>query len=227
MKTIILFICFFVTSLSTHATPAGDLGLTPSSLKLKVYKFAVSTSPLCTNLMTVIDNGNSPQEVEFIGSVQLGSGVLASGTYPCVVIEMSDNIKYIPGSNSSSGSCVASTEYILDVCRTQGMSVYSSQLIDGSITTCSSGVADDRVAMFMSTGSPGTGDSFYPPSAVGVGDGFNLASPLVVSGSTVAQFVVNPAGKMCDNANDTGSDCDGAGASVNCQLEAPVFNFEY
>lgn len=215
-----------ICSFNLFATPGGDLNLTPTSLKLKLYKFAVSTSPLCTNLITVVDNGNSPQEVEFIGTVNLGTGVLASGTYPCVVFEMSDNIKYTPGANSASGACVSGVENTLDVCRDQGTPV-TSRLVDGTTTTCSVGVHDDRVAMYMSTGSPGTGEAFNPPSADGVGDGFNLPAALIVSGAVTAQFVVNPTGKMCDNTNDSGSDCDGAGAGATCSFEAPTFSFEY
>lgn len=205
-------------------TPPGDINLTPTSLKLKVYKFAVSTSQLCTNLITVIDNGSSPQEVEFIGSVNLGSGSLADGTYPCVAIEISDNIKFTPGANSVSAACQVGVEQTLDVCRDQG-SHPTSLMIDGTTSSCTAGVVPDRVTMYMSTGANGNGDAFNPPSAVGVGDGFLISSPLTVSGSAVAKFVVNPTGKMCDDTNDAGSDCDGNGASARCQLEPPVFNF--
>ncbi len=213
-----------ISASSFAVTPPGDIGLTPTSLKLKVYKFAVSTSQLCTNLITVIDNGSTPQEVEFIGSVNLGSGTLADGTYPCVAIEISDNIKFTPGANSTSAACVVGVEQTLDVCRNQGANP-TSLMIDGTTSACSAGVTPDRVTMYMSTGANGTGDAFNPPSAVGVGDGFLISSPLTVSGTAVAKFVVNPAGKMCDDTNDAGSDCDGNGAAVRCQLEPPVFDF--
>lgn len=229
MNTKITYFFILFLAMLSHAfavTPPGDLRLTPTSLKLKVYKFAVSTSPLCTNLITVIDNGDTPQEVEFIGSVKLGAGNLAAGTYPCVVVEMSDNIKYTPGSTSTSGFCQSGVPNTLDVCRDQGAPT-TSPLIDGSVTTCSAGVVDDRVAMYMSTYSPGTGDVFNPPTADGVGDGFNLPNPLVVSGSTTAQFIVNPEAKMCDNSNDAGNDCDGGGATNTCQLEPPTFDFSF
>lgn len=228
MKKIITTALMLASMGTFAATPAGDLNLTPTSLKLKVYKFAVSTSPLCTDLITVIDNGNSPEEVEFIGSVNLGSGVLANGTYPCVVIEMSDNIKFTPGANSFSGSCVAGDEETLDVCRDQGDSP-TSKLVDGTTSACSAGIVDNKVAMYMSTYSPNSGDAFNPPTANGVGGGFTLADPLVVAGSAVAKFVVNPTGKMCDNAADDDGTCDGGGAhdmTATCQFEPPTFNFQ-
>ncbi|NCN95692.1 MAG: hypothetical protein GW917_03125, partial [Bdellovibrionales bacterium] len=128
------------------ATQAANLGLSPSALKLKVYKFAVSTNPLCTNLVTVVDNGSTPLEVDFSGSVNLGSGSLADGTYPCVVIEMSDKIKYTSASTSTAGNCVSGTEYTLDVC-----SSGTSTLVDGTTVTCSA--ADNKVALHISTAS--------------------------------------------------------------------------
>ncbi|MBC7428413.1 MAG: hypothetical protein H7336_07365 [Bacteriovorax sp.] len=224
MKNLLIGFCM-TFSLSAFATPAGDLHLNPSSLKLKVYKFAVSTSPLCTNLITVIDNESSPQEVEFVGSVNLGSGVLADGTYPCVAIEMSDNIKYTSTASSISGACVANVPNTLDVCRYQGGAAVTSKLINGTTSTCSAGIVDNRVTMYMSTGSPGTGDAFNPPTSIGVGGGFQLATALTVSGTSVAKFVVNPTGKMCDATNSTSGDCDGVNMTATCQLEPPVFNF--
>jgi hypothetical protein len=57
---------------------AADLSLSASSIKLKVYKMAVSTSALCTDLITVLDNGSSPTEVDFLQNPNLGSGTLHS-----------------------------------------------------------------------------------------------------------------------------------------------------
>jgi len=227
---------FMLLSINAFAqnTPPEDINLTPSSLKLKVYKFAVSTSPYCTDLITVIDNGDNPQDVEFIGSVNLGSGNLANGTYPCVVIEMSDNIKFTPGPTSTSitGNCVTGVEETLDVCRSQGSPDpdTTSVLIDGSTTTCTleaSSPASDRVAMYLSTASSvSSEDAFNPPTIADTNRGFRLATPLVVSGSTVAKFIVNPTGKMCDNGHDVDGLCDGNGTPTQtCQLEAPIFNF--
>lgn len=96
-----------VSALSVTGLHAADLNITPTSLKLKVYKFAVSTSPLCTNLITIVDNGSTPTEVDFLGSPNLGNGIVANGTYPCIVIEFADNIKFATAVNSTSNHCVA------------------------------------------------------------------------------------------------------------------------
>lgn len=213
-----------VIAVSTSPLFASDLNITPTLLKLKVYKFAVSTSPLCTNLVTVVDNGSTPTEVNFLSSPNLGSGIVADGTYPCIVIEFADNIKFATGVNSTSNNCVANVENALDVCRSDNSD--TSVLIDGTTTTCGVQGTNDRVAMYLSTGSSDTGgggtDAFHPPTSIGdAAHGFNLASALVVSGTSVGKFVVNPTGKVCDTA-DVGC---GGGGGTTCEMNPPSFSF--
>lgn len=205
---------------------AADLSLTPSSLKLKIYKMAVSSSPFCTDLKTVIDNGSTPTEVNFVGGVSLGSGTITNGTYPCIVIEFGSYIKFTPTSDSTSLNCKSSVENTLDVCQS-GTSV----LIDGSTTTCASS-SNDRVAMYLSTASTSTtgSDAFNPPtSASDATKGFKLSSSLTISAAASGKFVVNPSGKVCD---DNASGCDGGsgGTGTNgagsCKMEPPLFSFQ-
>lgn len=162
MKKIIKGFIVFNCAVLMSSVNAADVGLSASSIKLKVYKMAVSSSPLCTNLITVLDNGSTPTEVDFLSNPNLGSGTLANGTYPCVVIEFSDLVKFRPSANSTSLNCSTATEYTLDVCRAGGGD--SSVLINGTTTNCTgtSGNAttygapgDDRVAMYISTASIG------------------------------------------------------------------------
>lgn len=217
------FVLYSCLGLSQFAV-AADLSLSASSLKLKVYKMAVSTSVLCTNLITVLDNGNTPTELDFLSNPNLGSGTIADGTYPCIVIEFTDNIKFIPSTNSTSGNCLTSAEYTLDICRPD--SGGTSRLIDGTTTTCTGvtggALGPDRVALYLSTTVVGSsGDSFNPPTTVGdTGFGLRLGSALTVSGTTSGKFIVNPTGKVCDTANPA---CGGGGAS--CELDAPDFSF--
>lgn len=231
-----LFLLCSLLSSTAFATPVGDLNLTPVSLKLKVFKMAVSTSGLCTNLVTVIDNGASPTEVDFTQDPSLGAGSLADGTYPCIVIEFMDGVKFTPP-NSASGACLASVEETLDVCRTQDYDsdgnttdpgeTGTSLLIDGTTTTCGAPGTSDRVAMYISTFAVGGGsDAFNAPTSNGdTTKGLNLASALTVSGTAAGKFVVNPAGKVCDDTNDSGSDCEGGGANPSCEMGPPAFSF--
>ena len=55
MKKIISAVVALSISGSVLSAP-----LNASRLRIKVYKMAVSTSPGCTDLTTVIDNGNTP-----------------------------------------------------------------------------------------------------------------------------------------------------------------------
>jgi hypothetical protein len=220
MKTNTFKKLVFVFSLSIMFNGySANLGLSPSSLKLAVYKFAVSADALCTNPITVVDNGSSPVDVEFVGGVNLGSGSIANGTYPCVIVEFSSNIKFTPSTNSTAANCSMATEEIMDVCRNPDTSL----LIDGSTTNCTAGA--DRVAMYISTASASTtaADAFNPPTSIGdAAHGFNLPTALAVSGSVSGKFVVNPSGKVCDG-DDPG--CDGGGNAGECKMEPPLFNF--
>lgn len=209
---------------------AANLGLSASSIKLKVYKMAVSASPLCTDLITVLDNGNTPTEVDFLQNPSLGSGTLANGTYPCIVIEFSDLVKFTPSANSDGGNCLTSTEYTLDVCRAGGD---TSTLISGTTTTCTgtSGnnttygtPGDDRVAMYISTATTGGADAFNRPTSIGDNaHGLNLGAALTISGTSSGKFVVNPSGQVCDNAAAT---CEGgAGGGTKCEMGPPAFSF--
>ncbi len=225
MKIIILgsLLCF---SLNTFATPAGDLNLNASSLKFKVYKMAVSTSADCSNPVIVINNGSTPVEADIKANPTFGTGSIENGTYPCIMFEVSDTIKY-KGEASASGNCSPSVETSRDLCRLDNGG--TSQLIDGTAVTCTD--SEDRVALYVSTFTDpaATGNGFVPPTSAGSMDGANLTSALIVTGTTVGNLIVNTDGFLCDNQNDSGSDCDGAGSesagAAACHLEGAIFGF--
>lgn len=204
--------------LSLPSVFAADTSLSPSYLKLKVHKVAVSTSALCTNLQTVF-NETSPTEVDFLISPTIGSGGLADGTYPCIAIEFDDVIKYAPSTSSTSGHCTSGTAASLDVCRSGS----SGKLIDGTSVTCTSGT--EKVTMYLSTASTDTAGSanvFTPPtSSSDSAHGLKLSAALTISGTSSAKFVVNGTGKVCDTAD---ASCNGAD-STSCQMDPPAFSF--
>jgi hypothetical protein len=225
--------------------PSFSVPMDASALRLKVYKMAVSTSPNCSSPVTVFET-SSPSYVDFKGAPNLGNGNLADGTYPCVIIEFSDNIKLTPSANGA--LCSVSSEVTNDVCRCYDQNSdgdcddvgenTTSTLIDGSTATCTSG--DDRVAMYLSTASSATtqSDAFNPPGCNTVGcdndTGFNLASPLVVAGTVVGKFVVNTDDKVCDgddgwsgvgDCSTTGNVCS-CESDTQCNMLPPLFSFE-
>jgi len=206
MKNIVLS---FATAVFASSAFAATSGLDPEALKLKIYKVAVSSDPLCTGMLTIFEN-DAPEYSDFLLSPTLGSGAIPEGTYRCVAIEFSSVIKPTPAETSDNGDCVQGTPFDLNVA-----SGANYTLIDGSTGTAS---GDTRVAMWLSTASTTTNggpghNAFVPPTSNGSStEGFMLASPLVVSGSAAGTFVVNGAGKIEEN-------------SGNCEFQPPLFSF--
>ena len=214
MKKLLTFA--LMSSLSISAFAAG---VDTTALEIKIYKFAVSTSPNCSNLTTVITNTN-PSYQDFKGAPDLGSGNLADGTYPCVAIEFSDQIQVTHA--GSTNSCTPT--FIQDVCNSG-----TSTSISGGTVTCGS-AQDDRVVMYITTAKDSLSqnfNAFNPPSCnttnCGTQDsdaGIHLDSSLVVSGSVVGKFLVDTDGKVCDG--NTGGNCAGVSG---CEMLPPNFSF--
>ncbi|MGZ3159412.1 MAG: hypothetical protein ACXU7H_10025, partial [Burkholderiaceae bacterium] len=78
--------------ISAMLLSSSAMALDASSLKLKVYAVMASTSALCTSPVTIFSSA-TPTEVDFLTTPTLGSGSLPDGTYNCIIIQMSDNIK--------------------------------------------------------------------------------------------------------------------------------------
>lgn len=192
------------------------------NLQLKIYKFAVSTSNNCSNPITVIDNGSSAQYADFKGDPNLGSGTLADGTYPCIMIEFSDQIKVTP---NGTGDVCTTTLFTQDLCGTGS----SSQLIDGTTSTCGNS-SDDRVTMYLTRASSQTSgtDAFNPPGCNTVGCtaslGIQLGSSLTVAGTAIGTFKVDVDNRICDGQNP-GTDSDPDCGSATCEMLPPNFTF--
>jgi hypothetical protein len=188
--------------------------LDASSLKLQVYSVMLSTSALCSNPYTVFSSA-LPTEVDFLSAPTLGSGNPPDATYNCVIIKMSDIIKFTP--SSTSGLCTAGTEYVADVCRTDNNG--TTQAPDSSTRTACTGTDaaphSDPVYMYLTTNSSaGTGgEAFLQPTDVNSTYGLHLTAPLVIAGKAKSKFIVDATGKV-------GSD------SVSCGMNPPIFGFQ-
>ncbi len=194
---------------------ANAMALDASSLKLQVYSIMLSTSPLCTNPITVFSSPNA-SEVDFLAAPTLGSGSPPDGTYHCVVIKMSDLIKFTP--STSSGSCTAGTQYVSDVCRVDNNGTTKAPDAVGAPAACNGTDAvpqSDAVYLYLTTNaSAGTGGgTFTQPDSTSSTFGLNLTAPLVISGTARSKFVVNATGKV-------------SGVDVNCGMNPPVFGFQ-
>jgi len=195
------------------ATPA--LALDASSLKLQVYAVMLSTSPQCTNPVTVFSSPTAT-EVDFLATPTLGSGNPPDATYNCVVIKMSDLIKFTP--SASSGLCTAGTQYTADVCRSDNVGTTQAPDAVGAPNACNGTDAApvaDTVYLYLTTNaSAGTGGStFMQPAGPTSGNGLNLTAPLVIAGAAKSKFIVNATGKVGDDG-------------VSCGMNPPVFGFQ-
>lgn len=194
---------------------SGAIALDASSLKLQVYSVMLSTSPLCTSPVTVFSSPTAT-EVDFLSNPTLGSGNPADATYQCVIIKMSDLIKFKP--SASSGSCTAGTEYVADVCRSDNGGTTHAPDAAGAMTSCTGTDAvphADPVYLYLTTNaSAGSGGgTFVQPTSISSGSGLNLTAPLIISGSAKSKFVVNATGKV-------------SGSDVTCGMNPPVFGFK-
>jgi hypothetical protein len=201
---------------STSVFAGQAVGKDPASLKLKILGVYASTSPQCTNPINVFLK-TTGEYVDLLQGPALGGGDLPDGTYNCVIIKMSDVIKHTPKETDS--SCVAGTEYSGEVCRAGGDGGAATAL-DGSPIACtgdgtSTGVGEDTLFMFMTTDpSASTGNrAFELPVAPGDGKGIKLGSPLVISSTTKAKFVVDATGGVVAGGGE-------------CGINPPKFRFE-
>src|SRR5436305_10349522 len=85
-----------------------------SSVKLKVYGVAVSTSADCSNPIVVFSS-DVPTELDLAQNPTLGTGTVPDGTYQCVMITFSDQVKATP--KTTEGACIAGMEFSGGVCQ--------------------------------------------------------------------------------------------------------------
>ena len=194
---------------------ANAMALDASSLKLQVYSVMLSTSAQCTSPVTVFSSATAT-EVDFLAAPTLGSGNPPDGTYQCVIIKMSDLIKFTP--SATAGLCTAGTQYTADVCRTDNSGTTQAPDALGAPSACSGTDAapvSDAVHLYLTTNpaAGSGGNTFLQPTDATSTNGLHLTAPLVIAGTAKSKFVVNATGKV-------GSD------SIGCGMNPPVFGFQ-
>jgi hypothetical protein len=194
---------------------ANAMALDASSLKLQVYSVMLSTSPLCTSPVTVFSSATAT-EVDFLAAPTLGSGNPPDATYNCVIIKMSDLIKFTP--STTAGLCTANTQYTADVCRSDNGGTTQAPDAVGAPNACNGTDAapvSDIVYLYLTTNaSAGSGgNTFMQPTGPGSANGLNLTAPLVIAGTAKSKFIVNATGKVGDDG-------------VSCGMNPPVFGFQ-
>jgi hypothetical protein len=193
---------------------AHAMALDASSLKLQVYSVMLSTSAQCTNPFTVFSSATAT-EVDFLAAPTLGSGNPPDATYQCVIIKMSDLIKFTP--SATAGLCTAGTQYTADVCRSDNGGTTQAPDALGAPSVCTGTDAapvSDTVYLYLTTNpAAGTGgNTFMQPNGPASTNGLNLTSPLVIAGAAKSKFIVNATGKVGDDG-------------IGCGMNPPVFGF--
>ena len=155
-------------------------------------------------------------EVDFLATPTLGSGNPPDATYNCVIIKMSDLIKFTP--SATAGLCTAGTQYTADVCRSDNGGMTQAPDAVGAPNMCTGTDAapvSDTVYLYLTTNaSAGTGgNTFMQPTGPASSNGLNLTAPLVVAGTAKSKFIVNATGKVGDDG-------------VSCGMNPPVFGFQ-
>lgn len=206
-RSFLFVLTFFFVSTSSFAV------VDPSSVKVKVFAMALSTNTDCSN-PTVVFEDSAGREVDMLQAPEIGSGDASDNTYECIIMKMSDIIKFTPA--STEGSCTAGSENILDVCQTGATTTNldtGSATFNAAVNCTTSTTSEETVTLFLSTGATSTSgnlNSFVQPTSSS--NGLRLNGAFTVSGSSAAEFVVNGNGKV-----------DGSGAT--CQMEPPLFGF--
>ena len=130
---------------------------------------------------------------------------------------MSSIIKHTP--KLTDVSCIAGTEYTGGVCNTNGMTSDPATDLNNVAINClgngsNTGAVDNTVYMYLTTDTlASTGNkAFVHPMTIGDGNGIKLATPLVISSTSKAKFIVNANGKVVAGGGE-------------CGINAPAFSF--
>lgn len=179
---------------------AGD----PSAVNMKIYKTWVSANTDCSEA-TLIYSESNPSYQNMVDNPTLGTATVPNGTYPCVVIKMSDVITGTPNYTSTSGHCTPSTAIQIDVFRSPDTSTCpDSTNVNGSGSDASP--IEDGPCLYMSTVGNNSNVGWLPNSP------FPLTTPFVVTSATNGTFVADFSGKILDQGGE-------------CGIDPPVFGF--
>ncbi|MCW5828598.1 MAG: hypothetical protein KIT79_04695 [Deltaproteobacteria bacterium] len=178
----------------SSVSPAAVGGVDPSSLKVKINEFWVSEDSLCTDPVLVYQ-ATAPTYQEMVDEPVLGSGPVADGVYPCIIVVMSDTIRFTPSANI--GVCDEGTEYSGGICHDGDVSV----LPDGTEVECTDG--EDTIASYMSTAVPedleGSNGFLPPDDPDDPTTGTPLDGAFTIEGDTTAVMFVDASGRIWDN----------------------------
>lgn len=166
-----LFLTSLALPLAAQDSEPAVSTLDATSIKLRLYKFAVSANADCTNATTVFESSAGIQS-DMLTSPTFGKGKIPSGTYRCMMIEVSKLMNTAAG-----GTCTTPKNNLLCADAQQ------SKLVDGSAVTCNGGTSNDqKVVLYFTTlsaGNTGTRALLPPTNSSDTTSGMVLSNPVV------------------------------------------------
>ena len=151
------------------------------------------------------------------------------GTYKCLAVRIWDNVTYSPSENTTSGACVASSDYYLDLCGggTGGDPLGSYWNPDtGASANCTidSSPASEWIWLYLSTASTDldaddtcASCDWNPPTSDNLTKGITLGSALVISAAKTSTFKTTLTNRIADTTLMN---------NASCQMLKPAFTFE-
>lgn len=200
-------------TLTISGASSLSLGGDTEQATLKAYEFWIAKNSDCSSAVQVFEDEDG-KEVDMNQGPEIGSGEVETGTYNCVIMVMSDTLKFTP--KTTSGVCTAGEEFSLDVFQSRGEDVADAVLPDG--TTVEAEASEQKVAVYISTLSTSTGggensNAFAAPTSSAKTNGIKLSSAFEVTANKSGTMVMDTSGTVESNSGD-------------CDMQPPTFGFE-
>ena len=213
-----------IPSLAILALSSTSWAVTdPSVATLKIYGVALSANADCSEA-TVVGYSEAGVDYDFKTNPSIFTGTVTPGTYQCMILYMNSVINFKHLANDGA-NWVAGTSYHINVCNSGNSCTYTTASPNASnvlvydsalttATTASTATTGEKVLLFLSTASTGTGNlAFTKPATGSPANGITLNGAFtVVAGGSSGTFVVNFDGKVLDEGSA-------------CGLNPPVFSF--
>ncbi len=192
-----------------------------TSTKLNIFGVWLSANADCSSPVEVINSVTST-EYNMNSNPTFGSKAIAAGTYKCLILKMTDTVKFTPA--ATQGTCTLGVEATIDICKASNSVNTSKDALTGATISCLNTLGD-VVYVYVSTnshcadsieagcnGTPTFSNGFLPPTqADDFQRGVKLASNMALTANATGTFVFNTDNKV-----------DGTG--VSCNLEPPVMS---
>ena len=166
-------------------------------------------------------------KVDYADDPTLGSGSMPHGTYKCMAVRIWDNVTMSPSATTTSGGCVASEEYTMDLCGGDNSSalvqVWNPDTEAQYSCTVDSSPASEWIWVYLSTASTDLDADddcndcdWNPPTADNLTNGITLGAALTVSGDKTSTFKTILNNRVADESV----------WGDKCSMLKPAFTFE-